>query len=234
MVIAEQRLTRAQDWEGDRRADESVRGMYVKWTYDPPFEWQDFDGHGLKTCLSAAAIDRPPQVQQLPPNGSVGFVWQSVKLQRQMLDRSMDRAIQQPGLQFQIAPPFDCDMSMPEGIPLPLASPTAAPVTDRVAAVFERGPPDIVNRPGLDLEELMLPLRRQNHEQPVVSQVLQIRLTEPLSPSARRFRHSDPILLDELAVDGAGVLPRRDVTGHIEPVAMPEIATGNLLHKSLQ
>ena len=79
-MIVEQRLTGIQDREGHRRDDESVPGWYFKWTYDPPLEWQDFDGHGLKARLSAAAIDRPPQVQQLPTNWGVGFVGESVEL----------------------------------------------------------------------------------------------------------------------------------------------------------
>lgn len=80
----------------------------------------------------------------------------------------------------------------------------------------------------------MLALRGQDCEVLAVANVLQIGSTELLATSASRFRHVDAVFLDELAVDGLGIFVSWDVTGHIEPISVSQVAAGNLLDESFQ
>ena len=54
----------------------------------------------------------------------------------------------------------------------------------------------------LFIEKSMLPLRRQDREEAIMTDVLQVRMAELLAPGPRRFGHADAVFLDELAIDG--------------------------------
>ena len=78
----------------------------------------------------------------------------------------------------------------------------------------------------------MLPLRRQNREEAIMTNVLQVRKAELLAPGPRRFRHRDAVFLDELAIDRLGVLARGNAARHVAPVAVTQKGTSNLLHET--
>src|SRR5262249_40238541 len=130
------------------------------------------------------------------------------------------------------SPTLDLDVRMPSLIPLAIPRPAPAPIADRVTRQFQRNPSNVPNRCRLFLEKAMLPLRRQNCEETFMTDVLQVREAELFAPGPGRFGHSDAVFLDELAIDGPGVLARRNAAGHIPPVAVSQKGTSDLLHET--
>jgi hypothetical protein len=82
-------------------------------------------------------------------------------------------------------------------------------------------------------EEAVLAMRRQQHEQTAVPQIVHVGQAGPLPacPCPLRYIHAVP--LDELAIDGGGILGRGNATGHMEPASVRDVRHRELLHEPL-
>ena len=119
------------------------------------------------------------------------------------------------------------------GVHLPSPRATAPTIADRIPSKPERNSPNVSNRGGFFLEERMLPFSRQEHEKVLVTDVLQIRPAQSLPPGSGGFRHVDAVFPNQLLIGSPRILVRRDFPGHVPPIAVPQIAAGDLLHKPL-
>ena len=72
-----------------------------------------------------------------------------------------------------------------------------------------------------------------SYEKPIMTDVVQVRESGALAAGPFLARRRDLVPGDQLPVNIAGVLSRRDDTSHVEPVPMPKILYGHLLNESL-
>ena len=66
-----------------------------------------------------------------------------------------------------------------------------------------------------------------------MTDVVQVCETRAFPAGPLFTRQIDALSRDELLIDGTRILTRRNATGHVEPVAMPQILHGHLLNESL-
>jgi hypothetical protein len=105
------------------------------------------------------------------------------------------------------------------------------PVADAVTVELNRFPPHVSNLLFL-VSEKVCPFCCDEYERPVISQIVKVRLAEPLSSCPGPLGHVDAVSLDQLAVYRTGILSQRNRPAHVEPVAMLNISNGQLLNES--
>ena len=104
------------------------------------------------------------------------------------------------------------DGDMPSAIHAATKRDTVSHVPDGLSADIE----DV----GLLIIEFVPPLRRYEHEEPAMSDVLNAGSALSLSSRPRPLRDVEVVPLDELGIHHTWILMRRDLAGHVEPVAM--------------
>ena len=209
-----------------------MRKQRPKWPDDTSTKRQHLDRHWAKAGSLANVIHGAEQGQELPTNRRIGLKGNIVESQRQIFRRTMNCQVYQVSLDFKKSALLNLDVRMPPMVRVPGTRPAPAPVADRVTGESQWNPADVSNARGFFLKKAMLPLRRQNREETIMTDVLQVREAELLAPGARRFGHCDAVFLHELAIDGAGVLARRNAAGYIPPVAMTQKGTSDLLDET--
>ena len=78
----------------------------------------------------------------------------------------------------------------------------------------------------------MLASGREYGEETVVSQVLQVGSAEAFAAGAGRFGDGNVVFLDQLSVDRCRILVRRDDSRDVPPVAVSQVAAGDLLDEA--
>lgn len=79
----------------------------------------------------------------------------------------------------------------------------------------------------------MLPLGRQDDEEPLVADVLKVGVPGFLPAGAGGFGDGDPVFGNQLLIHGPWVFALGNPTGHVEPVTVTQVAAGNLLDEAL-
>src|SRR5881628_1651177 len=73
----------------------------------------------------------------------------------------------------------------------------------------------------LPLKEWVAPIGCQEHEEAIEAKVLAVGEARALSPRPGPLRDPDVVLVEQLSIDGGGVLALRHMARHVEPVAVP-------------
>ncbi len=141
----------------------------AEWSHDASLKWQHFYRDQSEAGFAAGAVHGAPDVEQLPTNWGIGFKRDFVERQGEVIDGTMGGDVKEPRFHFQIPPSLDFDVGMPANVTVPGVRSTAAAVADGIASILQRDAPDIVDRLRFQREEIMLSLRRQDHEQSAVA-----------------------------------------------------------------
>jgi hypothetical protein len=112
----------------------------------------------------------------------------------------------------------------------PVPTPAAA---DAVAGELDRYTSNVADRIPLTLEELVPAFRRQQHEEPLVPQVLHVRQALLLPPAAGPLRDCDAVAFDQFRVHRGRILALRDRPGDVEPITVRDVRDSELLNESL-
>jgi len=171
----------------------------------------------------AASVDGPQQNAQLIAHRRVGFEGQPSELLTQFLDGAMD--CQRAETLFQLGKWLAGDAH--RGVPPAVASLAAA---EGVTVKVERLAAEVPNPLPLPREERMFPMRRHQHEEPVVAQILDTRLPPLTLARARPLRDVQTILRDELRIRPGGIFPLRNPPRDIEQIPMGNVTDRQLLH----
>lgn len=97
---------------------------------------------------------------------------------------------------------------------------------------LDRHSADISNSARFVLLEEMPSLRRKDDEQPIVTEVLKVRISKLFASTSSRFRYGDVILCEKFLIHAAGIFVVRNFSHHIEPITMAQVRARKLLHKS--
>lgn len=85
--------------------------IITKRTHNAAPERQYLDGDRPVTGLSPDSIHGPQEVEHLPADRGIRFERKPIKVHREAFDGPVRRHVKEPGLEFQITPPFDFDVS---------------------------------------------------------------------------------------------------------------------------
>ena len=107
-------------------------------------------------------------------------------------------------------------------------------LADRISLELDWVPPAIANSIPFLLLEWVMSFSRQQQEPVAVTDVLHVRQPATFAVSALPVRQVDLVLLDEFPVDGRGIFALRNAARDIPPVAVPQIADGDLLNESFR
>jgi len=173
--------------------------------------------------LLAGPIHCAKQPEHLAPNRGVRLEGKAIEFQGQSLRRPANGHIEEPGLQSFVPLALNLNVRMPLAIGLPVRRSTAPPVTDGVAGELQRHTTNIANTGALLLEKPVFAVRRDEHKESPMPQVLEVGV--PLSFTSRPggTAHVNSVLLPQLGVDLSRVFVQRDPTGHVEPVAVRQV-----------
>ena len=89
--------------------------------------------------------------------------------------------------EFQVAAAFDGDVGMPFVVGLAGAGSAPSAVADGITLELQRDSADVPDRLGFLVEERVCAVRREDDEESIESQVLQVRLPQTLAPRTGRF-----------------------------------------------
>ena len=145
----------------------------------------------------------------------------------------MRRPIQEEDLQLLARRRVDPHAGVPFRWSASFRRHAAAAIADRVALELDGHSAAVADLLPFILFEWMVTFGRQEQEPVPVADVLHVGQAAALAGCALPFADGDLVLVDELAVDLLLVLPRFDPPRDIEPVAVPQVAHGDLLNQTL-
>jgi hypothetical protein len=183
--------------------------------------------------LLSRFVDPAKQHKQLPTHRRVPFKRQLVKRQGQLFGRPPTGKLQQLRPQVEVDFAVDGDVRVPPRVDAAVASSPATTVTDRIAGKPKWRNAEIPDSSFFLFKELMPALGRHQDEESAVPKQLQVGKAGLFPANPGRFGHGDPVFPNEFVIDGHGVFRHRHGTGYVKPIAVPQVAAGDLLNKPL-
>lgn len=215
-------VTRHRDNTGPCRVcDRLVGSPLPEGFHRTPFQPDALLRHGRQPGFFPAAVDCPEQVELLSADQIVRLEGEVVERLREPLGGPPGRLLLEPHLELAVLREVDPHLDVP------------APKADRVARVLDSSPPDVMDVPPLLLEKRVVAVGREEDEEILVPEVLDVRMARPLPSRPRPLGEVDVVALDELLVHPVRVLPPRDVPGHVEEVPPRDVGHRELLDEPL-
>ncbi len=112
------------------------------------------------------------------------------------------------------------------------SAPTRGTAADGIGHKAQGMSPNVPDQLALQGEEWVFAVRRQEHEEIAVAQILQAGFAMLAPPAPGPFRHGDAVTIDQFSVRRLRLLVRGDSAPDVEVVTAPDIAHGQLLNES--
>ena len=137
-----------------------------------------------------------------------------------------------PGFHVDVLLAVNLDVSVPARIFFAFSRASAGAVADGITSVAERLFSEAADLAGFELVERMLAFGCQQHEETIVTQVLNVGSPELLISGSPPFADVDVVTFDELFVDRIHALMVRDFSRHVPPITVTQPAACDLLHEA--
>lgn len=174
--------------------------------------------------MLSGAIHRPQDVKQLSPHRGIGLERNPLKLSAHALDRPTSCHVHEVVLELVVLDRMDPHRSVPFAV-------DASPVADAVPGELYRLAADVLHALALFVEESVQAPRRDDDEEAMMSQVLDIGQALLLATGSRPLTDGNVVLLHQLLVDPKHVLVLGNTPGDVVPISMAHVTDGKLLNE---
>jgi hypothetical protein len=144
----------------------------------------------------------------------------------------MARALEEECFELFVGLRVDADACVPFWGAAALRCYAGSTVADGISLEFDRISTAVTNAVAFFLLEWMMPLGDKQQEPVSVSDVLHVRQATFLPVGTLTLADINFVLGYQLAINCITVFAFRDPSGHVPPVAVPQIADGDLLNES--
>lgn len=186
---------------------------------------------GIESHASSGIVGRPHDCQQLSAHRSVASIGHTSEVAGEVIDGTVAGTIEEELLELLVGRRIDADAAVPLRLAATRRRLATAAVADRVSFELDWVPATVANLFAFLLFKPMVALGREQQEPILVTNVLHVGETATFAMGAFTFADGNVVLRDQLPVDRLRILSSRNPAGHVEPVAVTQVADGDLLNE---
>ena len=195
-----------------------IRSLLLRAAIERPANSADEPKAALRNRLEPRCLPLPvygpENGKELPPNGRVRLKRKPSQFHLKPARSSTGRKIQEVGFCPLVLFLINPDVRVP------------APVTYRVPAKADGHPPGVTDGSRLFHKERVFPVGGEENEKVSVPEILDVRESGLLSPRSCPLGKVDSVPCDELPVYALRILPFRNLSRYVKPVAVSEVGDG--------
>ena len=153
---------------------------WLKGLINPPLETEDRTGNRREPGFLASLVHGSENAKQLPPHRGVRLPVQQGEFPLQFDERSVNRKVLEIGFHLLVLFLLDADVRM------------ASAVAHRIAGKPDRRAANVLDAGRFRLEEWMLPMRGQEDEETLVTEIAKVGVSRPFAAVRAHFEMSMP------------------------------------------
>lgn len=183
----------------------------------------------VEALFRSGFIDRSQDVEKLPSHWCVAGVRHTREVLSECFCVSVGRPFEEVAFELLVGWAVDADAGVPLGFAAALGSGGTASVGNGIAFESDRVTAAVTDLVSLLLLELMVAFGCQQHKPASVSDVLHVGEAATFAIGFLSLIDVDAVFGNQLLIEQRRIFAGLDSAGDVEPVAMPQIADGDLL-----